>query len=77
MAPRLGAFASACGHVLARAHARSGDARTIDEYFGSSASSEESVVAFARAYADQTERDHAQLVAAIDDGTVESAPGWP
>lgn len=77
VAPRLGAFASACGHVLARAHARSGDARTIDEYFGSSASSEESVVAFARAYADQTERDHAQLVAAIDDGTVESAPGWP
>ncbi|WP_235434319.1 DUF2252 domain-containing protein [Gordonia sp. w5E2] len=77
VAPRLATFATACGHVLARAHARSGDARAINEYFGKSDKTQESVVAFAQAYADQTERDHAQLVAAIDDGTVESAPGWP
>lgn len=77
IAPRLAVFGTACGHVLARAHARSGDARAIDEYFGKSDKPEEAVVGFARAYADQTERDHAQLVAAIGDGSVESAPGWP
>ena len=30
---------------------------------------------FARRYADQNERDHAQLVSAIAAGTVESSPG--
>jgi hypothetical protein len=30
---------------------------------------------FARRYADQNERDHAQLVSAIAAGTVESLPG--
>jgi hypothetical protein len=29
---------------------------------------------FARQYADQNERDHAQLVRAVADGTVESLP---
>jgi hypothetical protein len=30
---------------------------------------------FARRYADQNARDHAQLVGAIEHGTVDSAPG--
>ena len=70
-------FAAACGHVLARAHARSGDARAIADYLGTSDKVEESVVRFAHAYADQTERDHAQLAAAVADGSIPSAPGWP
>ncbi|MGV9825212.1 DUF2252 domain-containing protein [Gordonia sp. NPDC003429] len=73
----LDAFASACGHVLARAHARSGDARAIAQYLGKSNKAEDSVVSFAQAYADQTERDHAQLAAAVADGSIPSAPGWP
>ncbi|MDL9935640.1 DUF2252 domain-containing protein [Gordonia sp. ABSL1-1] len=77
IAGRLAEFAAACGHVLARAHARSGDARMINAYIGSSALVDESVLSFANAYADQTERDHAQLVAAAADGTVVTAPGWP
>ena len=31
---------------------------------------------FAAAYAAQNDRDHAQLVTAIADGDVDSAPGW-
>ena len=31
---------------------------------------------FATAYADQNDRDHAQLVAGIGSGRVECAPGW-
>ncbi len=31
---------------------------------------------FARAYARQNQRDHAELVAAVADGAVEAAPGW-
>ncbi|MFT4125214.1 MAG: DUF2252 family protein, partial [Gordonia sp. (in: high G+C Gram-positive bacteria)] len=77
IASRLPAFATACGHVLARAHARSGDARAITDYLGKSATAEESAVRFAHAYADQTQRDHAQLAAAVGDGSIPSAPGWP
>ncbi len=69
-------FARACGTVLARAHARSGSARDIAEYLGTSGRAEDSVVSFAEAYADQTAADHAQLVAAVDNGSVPSVPGW-
>jgi len=31
---------------------------------------------FANAYADQTERDHRQLVDALASGLLPSAPGW-
>lgn len=74
---RLPEFATACGHVLARAHARSGDPREIVGYLGSSSKGVEAMVSFAVAYADQTERDHAELAAAVADGTIPSAPGWP
>lgn len=76
IAPVLEQFAAACGGVLARAHARSGDPVAISAYLGSGPRFDDAVVRFARAYADQTERDHAQLVAAITAGEVEAAPGW-
>ncbi|MDI9914150.1 DUF2252 domain-containing protein [Rhodococcus sp. IEGM 1379] len=74
--PYLAEFASACGEVLARAHARSGDANAISEYLGRSDKAVLALSTFARRYADQNERDHAQLVAAIANGSVPSAPGW-
>ncbi|MDG3013129.1 DUF2252 domain-containing protein [Speluncibacter jeojiensis] len=77
IAGRLPQFASACGHVLARAHARSGDAAAINDYLGKSARVEEVLTAFAFAYADQNERDHAQLATAVADGSVPSTEGWP
>ena len=75
IAPRLVEFATACGETLARAHARTGDPVAIDGYIGKGAAFPAAVGRFACRYADQNERDHAQLVRAIADGTVEGSPG--
>jgi uncharacterized protein (DUF2252 family) len=75
IAPGLGRFATACGEVLARSHARTGDPATIAGYIGKGARFDEAIGAFARAYADRTERDHAYLVAAISRGEVASEAG--
>ena len=48
-----------CGHTLARAHARSGDAIAISAYLGTGKSFDKAVSAFAESYADQTEQDFA------------------
>ncbi|WP_336670409.1 DUF2252 domain-containing protein [Tsukamurella sp. USMM236] len=77
IAPRLPAFAEACGHVLARAHARSGDAAQIDGYLGAAPRVADAFTDFAFAYAEQNSRDHAQLADAVAAGTVPAAPGWP
>jgi hypothetical protein len=76
VAPWLRLFALKCGRVLARAHATTGDAVAIDAYLGKGSTFDAAMLRFATAYAEQNERDHAQLVAAIADGSVESAPGW-
>lgn len=65
-------YAELCGWTLARAHARSGDAATISGYLGKSDSFDRAVGAFAMAYADQTERDHAALVNAVNTGRVKA-----
>ena len=75
IAPRLAEFATACGETLARAHARTGDPVAIDAYIGKGKKFAAAMGRFARAYADQNERDHAQLVSAIASGAVESRPG--
>src|SRR5580693_6756675 len=74
IAPRLVEFATACGETLARAHARSGDPEAIGSYIGKGPKFAAALGRFARQYADQNERDHAQLVRAIADGEVESLP---
>ena len=75
IAPRLAEFATACGETLARAHARTGDPVAIAAYIGKGSRFAAGIGRFARRYADQNERDHAQLVSAIAAGTVESLPG--
>jgi hypothetical protein len=75
IAPRLVQFATACGGTLARAHARTGDPMAIAAYIGKAAKFAAVIGRFACLYADQNERDHAQLVSAIAAGTVESPPG--
>jgi uncharacterized protein (DUF2252 family) len=77
IAPRLLEFATACGETLARAHARTGDPVAIDAYIGKGARFAAEIGRFARLYADQNERDHAQLASAIAVGAVESVPGEP
>ena len=54
-------YAGLCGELLARGHARSGDACVLAGYVGRSARFDEAVVAFAEAYADQTETDWKEL----------------
>ena len=73
VAPRLTQFATACGSTLARAHARSGDPMAIDAYIGTGNAFTTAMVGFANRYADQNERDHAQLVSAIDRNEVPSS----
>jgi uncharacterized protein (DUF2252 family) len=72
----LEAYAKLCAQVLARAHARSGDRIAIAGYLGESDRFENAIAAFAVAYADQTERDHALLVEAVRTGriTANAAP---
>jgi uncharacterized protein (DUF2252 family) len=74
IAPRLSAFATACGEALARAHARTGDPVAIDGYIGKGAGFTTAIARFAQLYADQNERDHAQLASAIAAGAVEIPP---
>jgi uncharacterized protein (DUF2252 family) len=75
IAPRLAEFATACGETLARAHARTGDPVAIDGYIGKGAKFTAAIGQFARQYAEQNHRDHAQLVRAIAAGDVERLPG--
>ncbi|HUA31037.1 MAG TPA: DUF2252 family protein [Streptosporangiaceae bacterium] len=72
LAPRLAEFATACGETLARAHARSGDPVAIDAYMGKGAKFTTAISQFARCYADQNGRDHAELARAAASGEVES-----
>ena len=65
-------YARWCAMALARAHARSGDPAQISGYLGGSATFEQAVALFAEAYADQTERDHAALLAAVKEGRIQA-----
>ncbi len=68
----LEVYAQLCGWTLARAHARSGDRVAIASYLGAGDGFDRAIAAFSESYADQSERDHAALVAAIDSGRIEA-----
>ena len=61
-AKSLSDYASLCGGVLARAHARVGDASAISGYLGSDKAFDTAIADFALGYADITAEDHAELV---------------
>jgi len=65
-------IAGVMGSALARAHARSGDAAVIRGYLGSQDSFDKAVTDFAVAYANQTEKDHSALVAAVESGRIKA-----
>ncbi len=54
-------YAMLCGELLARGHARSGDAQQIAGYLGAGEGFAEALAEFGRRYADQTDRDWAEL----------------
>src|SRR5690242_17910402 len=71
----LATYGRLCGWTLARAHARSGDRIAVAAYLGKGDSFDEAIAAFAIAYADQTERDHQALVAAVRNGRLRAETG--
>jgi uncharacterized protein (DUF2252 family) len=74
-APALTGYAGICGYLLAKGHARTSGASMIAGYLGGGRKVREGLCRFARAYADQTERDHADLVAAVRQGRLPAETG--
>lgn len=64
----LADYAGICGYLLAKSHARTSGASMIAGYVGGSGKLDDSLARFARSYADQVEKDHAALVAAVRRG---------
>lgn len=63
-------YSGVCGRLLAKGHARTSGASMIAGYLGKSDKVDSALCRFARAYADQTERDHQTLVDAVRRGSV-------
>ncbi|MDQ0942123.1 DUF2252 domain-containing protein [Streptomyces sp. V1I1] len=63
------------GALLARAHAHSADPRLLAGYCGKNEELDEAVAGFAMTYADRTEADHADLLAAIKSGRIAAELG--
>ena len=70
-------YVTTCGAILARAHARSGDAAVLAGYCGSSDALDRALGQFAERYADQTETDRAALGRAIASGRIRVPSGTP
>ncbi|MEX5716930.1 DUF2252 domain-containing protein [Geodermatophilus maliterrae] len=71
----LVSYAGICGYLLAKGHARTSGASMIAGYLGSGSKVRQALCRFARAYADQTERDHADLVHAVQRGVLPAETG--
>ena len=69
---QLAQYGALCGTVLARAHARSGDAAQIAGYLGKSTRFDAAVAEFARAYAAQNEADYHLFKEAVAQGRIEA-----
>ena len=72
----LEVYGQVCGFLLARAHARSGDRIAIASYLGKGDAFDRALADFAVAYADQNERDHAELRKAADEGRISVQEGF-
>jgi len=74
-AAALADYAGVLGHLLAKGHARTSGASMIAGYVGGSENLDNAMVRFARAYADQTESDHAALIKAVERGRLPAERG--
>jgi uncharacterized protein (DUF2252 family) len=70
--PYLERYAGLCGAVLARAHARTGDAAQIAGYLGNSDSFDQALVEFAFRYAEQNNVDFKVFQQAVEDGRLQA-----
>ena len=71
----MAAYGRLCGWTLARAHARSGDRIAIAAYLGKGSAFGRAIVEFARAYAEQNERDYKALAKAVKSGRIKAETG--
>jgi uncharacterized protein (DUF2252 family) len=71
----FGPYAAMCGWTLAKGHARTGDCIAISAYLGTGEVFENAIADFARAYADQNERDFETLEAAVKSGRIRAEMG--
>jgi uncharacterized protein (DUF2252 family) len=67
-------YAMVAGDILAKAHARTGDAAAIAGYCGGSNRLDRAIAKFATCYADQTEKDYGLFRRAIRSGRLRAAP---
>ncbi|MFF3908232.1 DUF2252 domain-containing protein [Streptomyces sp. NPDC001848] len=74
-ADQIDDYARMTGALLARAHSHSADPRLIAGYCGKNEELDEAMAAFAVQYADRTEADHAELVAAVRSGRIAEEAG--
>jgi uncharacterized protein (DUF2252 family) len=76
MAPSdLSHYGALCAWILARSHARTGDAVEIAAYLGNSSRFDRAIAAFSSQYAKTNEQDHAAFLDAIRDGDIEAVTG--
>ena len=68
-------YGKICGGILARAHARSGDAIAISAYLGKSDAFDRALASFSEAYADQNERDYKAVQEAVASGRIAAETG--
>ena len=73
--PLLQDYAGLCGAILAKAHARTGDAATLAGYLGDGDKLDQALAEFAMAYADQVDRDHQRFLWAIREGDLPAMTG--
>lgn len=72
----LADYAHIVGTLLAKGHARTSGASMIAAYLGDDDAPAEAFATFARGYADQTEADHATMLAAVRSGRLPVAEGF-
>jgi uncharacterized protein (DUF2252 family) len=65
-------YATTCGEVLAKGHARSGDSAVLAGYLGASDRWDKALAKFSLAYADQTTRDYDLFRRAIKAGKIKA-----
>ncbi len=68
-------YSRLCGRLLARAHAQSPDGAVIRGYLADGERFDGAIATWSRLYADQAEKDHESLVAAVQSGRLEAAEG--
>ncbi len=71
----MATYGTLCGWTLARAHARSGDRIAIAAYLGNSDRFDRAILEFAKAYAEQNERDYNALADAVKAGRITAQTG--